>query len=94
MISKKYQIESFLDAIEGKTYTEAISLAKREVTEAEHLLLIFRSIENDIPIGVIGYVEGLKEFILFFRYSVLKKRFSKDRYNKLFCPHLRGAKNT
>ena len=88
MISKDYQIESFLDAIEGKTYTEAISLAKREVTEAEHLLLISSSTENDIPIGVIGYVEGLKEFILFFRYSVLKKRVSKDRYNKLFGPYL------
>lgn len=84
MISRKYQIESFLEAIEGKTYTEAISLAKCEVIAAERLLLIAESTPNNVSVEVIGYVDGLKEFILFFRYAVLNKRFSKDRYNKLF----------
>jgi hypothetical protein len=86
MLSKDYQIGSFLEALEGKTYTEAISLARSEVTEAVYLLLIAKSTQNDVPVGVMGYADGLKEFILFFRYAVAKKRFSKDRYNKLFGP--------
>lgn len=89
MISRNYQIESFLDAIEGKTYTEAFFLAKCEVIAAEHLLLIAKSTPNNVPDEVIGYADDLKEFILFFRYAVLNQRFSKDRYSKLFGPFSR-----
>jgi hypothetical protein len=86
MLSEDYQIESFLDALEGKTYTQAFFLAKCEIIAVEHLLLIGKSTQNDVPVGVMGYADGLKEFILFFRYAVSKKRFSKDRYSKLFGP--------
>jgi hypothetical protein len=70
--------------IEGKTYTEAITLANREAIAAEHLLLHARPTDGDYPVDVIDYLEDLKEFILFVRYSVSKKRVSKDKYNHLF----------
>jgi hypothetical protein len=91
MISENYRIETFFDAIEGKTYTEAITLANMEATEAERHLLQKKNRPHSNNHENIEYVDGLKEFILFIRCSVLRNRISKDKYYKLFNSYLESV---
>ena len=89
MISEECQIEAFFEAIEGKTYTEAITLANMEATEAERILLKNKNRPNDQCPSDFEYVDRLKEFILFSRCSVMRNRISKDKYHKLFNSYLK-----
>ena len=91
MISEDCRIETFIDAIEGKTYTEAITLANIEATEAERLLLKSkRQSCDESPCGE-EYVDRLKEFILFARCSVMRNRISKDKYHRMFTSYLHSV---
>ena len=83
MISADCRIESFLDAIEGKTFTEAVILANQEATEAERGLLHHKRKTVDCPCPV-EYVDSLKEFMLFMRCAVLRNRISKDKYQRFW----------
>jgi hypothetical protein len=90
MISADCRIESFLDAIEGKTFTEAVILANQEATEAERGLLHHKRKTVDCPCPV-EYVDSLKEFMLFMRCAVLRNRISKDKYQRLFHSYLNSV---
>jgi hypothetical protein len=89
MISEECQIEAFFEAIEGKTYTEAITLANMEATEVERILLKSKNRPNDQCPCDFEYVDRLKEFILFSRCSVMRNRISKNKYHKLFNSYLK-----
>ena len=89
MISEDCRIETFFDAIEGKSFTEAIALANMEATEAERLLIKSKNRPNDECPCDFEYVDRLKEFILFSRCSVMRNRISKDKYHKLFNSYLK-----
>ncbi len=91
MISEECQIEAFFDAIEGKTYTEAITMANIEATEAERMLLKNKNRPDYGCPCDFDYVDSLKEFILFIRCSVLRNRISKDKYYKLFNSYLQSV---
>lgn len=91
MISEDCRIEAFFDAIEGKTVTEAITLANSEATAAERLMLQSKHrLETACPDNA-EYVDRLKEFILFARCAVMKNRISQDRYHKLFNSYLQSV---
>jgi hypothetical protein len=79
MISADCRIESFLDAIEGKTFTEA-----------ERGLLHHKRKAVDCPCPV-EYIDSLKEFMLFMRCAVLRNRISKDKYQRLFHSYLNSV---
>ena len=91
MISEDYRIERFFDAIEGKTYTEAITLAEMEATEAERHLIQSKNKPHLNSHENIEYVENLKEFILFIRCSVMRNRISKDKCHKLFNSYIESV---
>ena len=91
MISEDYRIERFFDAIEGKTFTEAITLANIEATEAERHLIQGKNKQNLNNHENIEYVENLKEFISFIRCSVMRNRISKDKCHKLFNSYLESV---
>ena len=86
-----FRIEAFFDAIEGKTYTEAITLADMEATEAERHLLQSKNKSDLNNSENIEYVDSLKEFILFIRCSVMRNRISKDKCHKLFNSYLQSV---
>lgn len=90
MISEDCRIETFFDAIDGKTFTEAIILANQEATEAERALLHHKRKTMDCPCPV-EYVDSLKEFMLFMRCAVLRNRISKDKYQRLFHSYLNSV---
>jgi hypothetical protein len=90
MISTDCRIESFFDAIEGRTFTEAVILANQEATEAERALLQHKHTAMECPCPV-EYVDSLKEFLLFMRCAVLRNRISKHKYQKLFHSYLKSA---
>ena len=91
MISEDCRIESFFTAIKGKKYSEAINLANIEATEAERLLL---QSKNKLRIDYTEkaqYVECLKEFISFIRYSVMRNKVPKDNFHRHFNSYMQSV---
>ncbi len=87
MADRDYRIESFFNLIEGKTYTEAVTLANREATAAERAALHCRQVRGDCR-SVVEYVDSLKEFIVFMRCGGFQNRISIGKYDRLFHSYL------
>jgi hypothetical protein len=79
MISKKYSIEAFVEAVKGKDSQEVIALAVEEATQADRMVLKTRGQEKTEKLQT--YSRQLKRLINYHRYAVKPRYHIKTTYN-------------
>jgi hypothetical protein len=79
MISKKFSIEEFVEAVKVKDRQEVVALAIQEATKADRLFLKNRKQSKREEIQT--YSRQLKQFINYHRYVVKPRHHMKKTYN-------------
>jgi hypothetical protein len=79
MISKKYSIEEFVNAVKGKDSQEVISLAVEEATKADRKVMKTRKQGKTEKLQV--YSRQLKQLINYHRYVMKPRHRIKTTYN-------------
>jgi hypothetical protein len=79
MISEKFKIEEFVNAVKGKDPQEVIIIAIQEATKADRIVLKKRKQSKTEDIQ--AYSRQLKQLINYHRYSVKPRRHIKTTYN-------------
>lgn len=79
MISKNYSIEEFVEAVKGKDPQNVITLAVKEATKADRLLM--KSRKQLKKENILTYSRQLKQLINYHRYVVKPRSHIKTTYN-------------
>jgi hypothetical protein len=90
MISNKFNLDDFFNAIEGKPEEETLLIAQQEATEVERWLIKHRK-EKTIAVQCQGdlYVNTLKQLIVFLRSSIgIPKTI--EPVSKLYAKYVRA----